>query len=261
MSQRYYAMERTGKKAEVYIFGLISSYPLLEKERDAYGIVKELQELDADEIHVYINSNGGSVAEGLAIYNVLKSHNAKIYTYNNSFACSAASVIFMAGDERIAFASSLFMFHHAWARAQGNAAAFRKQADALDTITQASVKAYMEKILISEEKLMELMDNEIWVSSEKALEYGFATKIYEEKIEEAHQSVMSSICGRLLNETKPKEIAPVQQIEMKFPSAKEIANEVYGLIKDSIEIAKENVTRKEQDDYCSQWAAFFGGKE
>lgn len=256
MEQKYYALERTDKKAELYIFGNISSYPWRDKDRDAYGIVKEIQDLDANEIHVHINSNGGSVAEGLAIYNVLKSHSAKVYTYNNGFACSAASVIFMAGDERIAFTASLFMFHHAWSYAQGNAAEFRKQADALDTITQASVKAYMEKITISEDELMNLMDNEIWVSSEKALEYGFATKIYEEKIEGANQSVMSIICDKLLNGAKQKEIAPVQQSEIKIPSAHEIAQEVYNLIK-----ANPITNEQKEVNSGSQWAIFFGGKE
>lgn len=255
MNQKYYALERTDKKAELYIFGNISSYPWREKERDAYGIVKELQELDTDEIHVHINSSGGSVAEGLAIYNVLKSHSAKIYTYNNGFACSAASVIFMAGDERIAFTASLFMFHHAWSYASGNAAEFRKQADALDTITQASVKAYLEKITISEEELMNLMDNEIWVSSEKALEYGFATKIYEEKVEGANQSVMSLICDKLLNGAKQEDVAPVQYSKIEIPSAKEIAQEVLSLVKDDI-VTNETKTV----NVGSQWATFFGGK-
>lgn len=254
MEQKYYALERTDRKAGLYIFGNISSYPWREKDRDAYGIVKELQELEADEIHVHINSNGGSVAEGLAIYNVLKSHNAKVYTYNNGFACSAASVIFMAGDERVAFTASLFMFHHAWSSAQGNAAEFRKQADALDTITQASVKAYMEKITISKEELMNLMDNEIWVSSEKALEYGFATKIYEEKSEGANQSVMSIICDKLLSKTNQKKIVPVQYDQITIPSAKEIAQEVYNLIQ-----SKSITNETKNENAGSPWAAFFGG--
>lgn len=252
MSQKYYAFERSGKKVDLYIFGNISSYPYREKEKDAYAIVKELQELDADEIDVYINSNGGSVSEGLAIYNVLKSHSAKIRTYNTGFACSAASVVFMAGDERVAFLASLFMFHHAWTYASGNAAKFRREADALDTITQASIKAYMEKISISEKELMDLMDNEIWLSSEKAVEYGFATKLYEEKAEGANQSVMPVIREKLLNEVNQSQVAPVQ-----VPSAKEIAQEVYELMKDDIKPESNNIGNVNAG---SQWAAFFGGK-
>ena len=81
MSKKYYLLEQGNKKADLYIFGSISSYPWREKDKDAYGIVKELQEPEADEIRVHINSTGGSVAEGLAIYNVLKNSSAKIVTY------------------------------------------------------------------------------------------------------------------------------------------------------------------------------------
>lgn len=255
MAQKYYALEKVERKAELYIFGSITAYPYKEKDRDSYGIVKQIQDLDVDEIDVYINSTGGSVSEGLAIYNVLKNHKAKIRTFNSGFACSAATVPFMAGDERIVFNSSLLMIHNAWTYASGNAADFRKQAEDLDIITQASVKAYMEKVSISEEEVKALMDNETWLSAERAVEYGFATKIYEEKVEGANQSSMPMIKQKLLNQG---EIAPVQQPEFKFPSASEIAQEVYGYIKDTI---KEPNTNQGRKDECSQWAAFFGGKE
>lgn len=242
MNTKYYALEQTGKKAELYIFGNISSYAWREKDRDAYGIVKELQDIDADEIHVYINSTGGSVAEGLAIYNVLKSHHAKVYTYDSGFACSAASVAFMAGDERIMYSSSLFMIHNAWSYGEGNAAYFRKQAEDLDIITQASVKAYMEKVSITEEEVKKMMDEETWLSAEKAKEYGFATKIYEEKTEEANLSAMQTINQKLLS-------VPKTQEEIKVPTAKEIAQE----------IVKE--MKLEQEKPVSAWSAFFGEKK
>lgn len=239
MNTKYYALEQNDKKAELYIFGNISSYAWRDKDRDAYGIVKELQDVDADEIHVYINSTGGSVAEGLAIYNVLKSHHAKIYTYDSGFACSAASVAFMAGDERIMYSSSLFMIHNAWSYGEGNAAYFRKQAEDLDIITQATINAYMEKVTITEEEVKEMMDKETWLSAEKAKEYGFATKIYEEKTEEANQSVMSAITQKLL--TAPG------ILEAATPTAKEIAQEIMKELK--------------QEKPVSAWSAFFGEKK
>lgn len=240
MNTKYYALEQIDKKAELYIFGSISQYPWREKDRDAYGIVKELQELDADEIHVYINSTGGSVAEGLAIYNVLKSHAAKVYTYASGFACSAASVVFMAGEERIMYASSLLMIHNAWTYGEGNASYFRKQAEDLDTITQASVKAYMERVSISEDEVKEMMEKETWLSAEKAKEYGFATKIYEEKTEEVNQSAMKSIAKKVL-------FAPAQEA-MKMPTAKEIAQEI---------VKELNVEEPKK----SAWDAFFNTKK
>ena len=138
---KYYALEKKENKAELYVFGSITAHPWREKDKDAYGLVKELSELEADEIDVHINSNGGAVSEGLAIYNVLKNNKAKVTTYCDGFACSAASVIFMAGDERVMNSASLLMIHNAWTYGEGDAAELRKQADDLETITQASVNA------------------------------------------------------------------------------------------------------------------------
>lgn len=241
---KYYALEQKEKKASLFIFGSISSYPWREKDKDAYGIVKELSELDADEIEVHINSTGGSVAEGLAIYNVLKNSDMKITTYVDGFACSAASVIFMAGDERIMNEASLLMIHNAWTYGQGDANAFRRQADDLDIITQASVKAYMRHVSITEEELKGMMDNETWLSADDAKEKGFATKVLEENTEEANQSAMKSIREKLLVQ---KPIAPVQSPEQVYPSAEEIAQAV---------VEKMNITQKPECPKNS-WDTFF----
>lgn len=241
---KYYALEKKEKKASLYIFGSISSYPWREKDKDAYGIVKELADLEVDEIDVHINSTGGAVAEGLAIYNVLKNSNMKVTTYCDGFACSAASVVFMAGDERIMNEASLLMIHNAWTYTQGNADAFRKQAEDLDKITQASVKAYMRNVNISEEELKTMMDNETWVSADEAKKMGFATKVLEEKTEEASQSAMQQI--------KEKILAPAQleAVAVEVPTAKEIAQAV--LIE--LEAKKEVKPR-------SAWSTFFDAKK
>lgn len=171
-------METEGTKAALYIYGDITSWPWLESDISSYNLSKQLEQLgDVEEIDVYINSYGGEVAEGLAIYSALKRHKAKVTTWCDGFACSIASVIFMAGDTRIMSNASLLMIHNAWTRVSGNANELRKQADDLDTITQASINAYMEKVNISEEELKELLDEEKWILPQEALEKGFATMI------------------------------------------------------------------------------------
>ena len=77
---KYYALESSGNEADLYIFGDITTWPWDEKDRDAYGIVKELRSLEADKLNVHINSYGGDVSEGLAIYNVLKNSQMKVTT-------------------------------------------------------------------------------------------------------------------------------------------------------------------------------------
>ena len=71
-AKKYYSLESKNDVADLYIFGDITSWPWLESDVSASGIVNELQSLDVKEINVHINSYGGEVAEGLAIYNTLK---------------------------------------------------------------------------------------------------------------------------------------------------------------------------------------------
>ena len=135
----------------------------LRERRVRLSLVNDVKDLDVDVINVHINSYGGVVSEGLAIYNTLKNHKAKIRTIVDGFACSAASVVFMAGDERIMNDASLLMIHNAWTRVSGNAAELRKQADDLEKITQASIEAYMSRVNITEDELKALLDAETWL--------------------------------------------------------------------------------------------------
>jgi len=190
----YYALETNGTEASLNIFGDITSWPWLESDVSAYNLSKKLDELsDVSKIDVYINSYGGEVAEGLAIYNALKRHKAKVVTHCEGFACSIASVIFMAGDERVMSESSLLMVHNAWTRGVGNAAELRKQADDLDKITQASITAYKAHSNLSEEEIKALLDAETWILPEEAIEYGFATAIDETESDKTSQSARAAL--------------------------------------------------------------------
>lgn len=203
MIKRYYSLETEGEKADLYIYGDITSWPWFESDVSAYLLSKKLEELkDVSEIDVYINSYGGEVAEGLAIYNALKRHKAKVVTHCDGFACSISSVIFMAGDERVMSNTSTLMIHNAWSRVSGNANDFRKEADDLEKITQLSVNAYMSQVNVSEEELKTMMDEETWLMPQEALEYGFATSISgTEESEKPSQNVRKDILQQI---RKPK---------------------------------------------------------
>ena len=195
MKKTYFSMMRTGRTAELSIYGDITSWPWEELgEVSAANLSKQLAELgDVDEINVHISSYGGEVKEGLAIYNALKNHKAKVRTYCDGFACSIASVIFMAGEERIMNDSSLLMIHNAWSFAEGNAQELRKQADDLEKITQASVIAYKAHSTLSEEEIKALMDAESWILPEEALEYGFATATEKSEQTSASQNAKARL--------------------------------------------------------------------
>lgn len=183
--KRYYSLVESPENdiADLYIFGDISSWGQWYEDdpsRSAYNIVKELQAVEASNINVHINSYGGDVSEGLAIYNTLRTSGKNIVTICDGFACSAASVVFMAGTKRVMSPASLLMIHNAWTFAMGNSEELRKQADDLETITQASVEAYKLAASITEEEIKDLMDNETWILPEDAKAWGFATDIDDE---------------------------------------------------------------------------------
>ena len=227
MTNRYYSLvtSNNDRTADLYIFGDISDAWNTGID-DAIGwdigevsglsIAKDLQGLDVDTINVHINSLGGFTSEGLAILNVLKNHPAKIVTYCDGFACSAASLVFMAGDERIMGSASMLMIHNAWVEAQGNAEQLRLQAEVLDKISTAAGNAYMEHVTISRDELDALLDGEnhdgTWILPEEAVRMGFATSISEaSESSVANQSVAAQVFQKLTAKAPmgagPEEIA------------------------------------------------------
>ena len=207
MNKKYFQLTQNNNEVDIQIYGDITSWEWLESDVSSYTLSKQIEELECDQINVYINSYGGEVAEGLAIYNQLKRHKAKVKTVCDGFACSAASVVFMAGDERIMSTASLLMIHNAWTRVKGNSIELRKQADDLDKITQASVNAYMQEINITEDELKQMLDDETWITPQEAIEKGFITAIVNEKeAEEVSQSVKKSLMKLILNAKKEDDL-------------------------------------------------------
>ena len=201
MKKPFYQMNKNENSAELLIYGDITSYKWFEDDVCAYDLAKELKELDGIDLTVRINSYGGEVAQGLAIYNLLKSYEGNVTTLCDGFACSAASVIFMAGQKRRMPKSSLLMIHNAWSYASGDANALRKQADDLEKITKPSIEIYKSVSNLDEETIKTMMDEETWITAEEAFEYGFATSVENE----ANQSLSNEMLSKLVHRTKELE--------------------------------------------------------
>lgn len=198
---KYYSLMVDGLTAELDIYGDITSWPWSDSDVSAYNLSRTLEELEGvSQINVHINSYGGEVAEGLAIYNALRRHSARIVTTCDGMACSIASVIFMAGDERIMNEASLLMIHNAWTYGSGDAQALRKQADDLDTITSASKKAYLARVNITEDELAAMMDAETWLTADDAATMGFATNVESFDSTLISQSALRSISSKIIGE-------------------------------------------------------------
>nr|DAU25748.1 MAG TPA: Putative ATP dependent Clp protease [Caudoviricetes sp.] len=208
----YYSLWEDAQRAEISIYGDITTAQAMETDAVAGDLAEEIRAVTAPEIHVYINSYGGEAAAALAIYNALTRHKANIVTYCDGFACSAASVVFMAGDRRVMYDASLLMIHNVWTVAEGNAQALRKQAEDLEAVNQASVQIYAARTGISQEKIRRMMDEETWISPEEALLWGFATEIARPKREEYAQSARRLVCQKL---TAKDEEATAERIARK----------------------------------------------
>lgn len=133
---------------------------------------------ETDTIELHINSNGGSVKEGLAIYNLLKQHKAKKTCYVDGFAYSIASVICLACDHIIMGLGTSMLIHNMSMAVYGNAEMLRKCADDLDILMESNRKIYMARAKnITEEELADMMDKETFLTPEQCLEYGFCDEI------------------------------------------------------------------------------------
>lgn len=243
---KYYALEENGDTADLYIFGEITSWGKCydsDPDRSAYNIVNELKKIASKNINVHINSMGGDVGEGLAIYNTLKNSGKNVTTYCDGFACSAASVVFMAGSERVMSKESLLMIHNAWMITAGNADQLRKDADDLEKISETMSNAYLEGTSISKDELKTLLENETWISADEAKEYGFATKVSGgEESDSPKMSAMASVKAKLTMPDIATKVSEkvIEALEQKMAEKKEEKAEAHEL---------------------TGWDKFFKGKE
>lgn len=167
--------QQAGNSVNIYLYGDIADYWWDDESNSAKCLKDKLAELnDITEINLHINSLGGDVIEGIAMFNLLKQHPAKVNVYVDGFACSIASVIAMAGDTVYMPKNSMMMIHNCWTYTGGNSKELRKTADDLDKIMEASIESYLSKINISREELVELLDAETYLTAEECYNMGFA---------------------------------------------------------------------------------------
>lgn len=132
------------RAAEVFIYGDIGE-SWWDETVTARDFVKEVAALDVDHLTVRINSVGGSVPDGLAIYNALRRHPAHVTVAVDGMAMSIASLIAMAGDSVEMAENAILMIHAPWTYASGNSADMREAADMLDKWAEAMATSYAAK--------------------------------------------------------------------------------------------------------------------
>lgn len=181
------------KVGELMLYGIISSESWWGDEVTPKQFKADLDALgDIDELHVYINSDGGDVFAGQAIHSMLKRHKARVVVYVDGLAASIASVIAMAGEVVRMPKNAMMMIHNPWTMIwdipQGNEEEFRrwadrcnKMADDLNKIRESIIAAYMGKCDMDRDKLIEMLDAETWLTAEECVAMGFADEYEEAK--------------------------------------------------------------------------------
>jgi len=218
-------------------------------------ILNFLKSLDGvEEINLHINSGGGSVFGGIAIYNMLKQHKAKITTHVDGIAASIASVIACAGDTVMMPTNGTFMVHKPSSLYFGemNADELRKEAEILDTCQKAILQSYMAKVKdgVTEEQINKLINDETWLIGENVADY------FDFKFEESVKAVAcSSECFERYRNV-PKDLI-ADKAEATGVDIAELANTVTKQVLETIE-AKEKATREETKNEILNGLEHFG---
>ena len=208
----------TENKADLYFYGdIVSDWWGAWQDEDQYpNAVKDFLTAQAGkDLNIYINSGGGSVFAGIAIYNMIQRHAAKnkVQIYVDGLAGSIASVIAFAGSEPPKIPSNaFFMIHNPWSYGEGNAAELRKMADDLDEIAIGMLNIYGKHLKddVSIDTIKELMDAETWLNGEEAAKY-FNVEVTDAK---EYAAAVGDYMGRADREKIPKGL-------LKKPSSQE----------------------------------------
>jgi len=254
----WYIAQKTNNLVEVDLFDEIGGWGIYAKE-----LKDELSSIignPTEEVVVNINSPGGSVFEGIEIYNYLKGLPNKVTVKINSLAASIATVIALGADELEISESAFFMIHNPWTMAGGESEDLRKQADVLDKIKETILNIYKKNSNLSLERLTSLMDEETWLTGSEALEYGFATRLTEGMNVAAMAT--TEIVNNFKNKPNSLQMAEVQEaVETVEEVTVEATEQVEAVetVEENIEEVVEDVT-EEKESILNKVKVFLNNK-
>lgn len=213
---------------KLYLYGDIGDYwsgvTLDDVKHTVSGMSK-------DQVTVHINSYGGDATEGVAIRNFLMNNFEKIDVVIDGIAASSASIVALCGQTLVMQTGTTYMIHNPWSGVIGNRTDLLREASALESLEQSYRNVYMERFKGTEEELIELLDNESWLTAEEAEQLGFANEVVQEPIE-PEINLESNLVASLLSkyaakakvdddkpfETKPEAQEPEKKDEIKKPN-------------------------------------------
>lgn len=177
----WYAFNAKGKDAEVLIYDEIGFFGVTAQQ-----FVKDLRAINADTLNVRMNTPGGSVMDGVTIFNALKDFDGRVVTHIDGLAASIGSIIALAGEEVRMAKNAFYMIHDPFGLVVGDAAEMRKMADVLDKIGGTMAETYADKTGMDEDAVRNLMAEETWYTASEALDAGFVDTVSGESDAKAH---------------------------------------------------------------------------
>ena len=138
-----------------------------------------LNEHAGADVTIHLDSQGGSVSDGLAMYNAIMQHDGEVTIHIDTIAASIATVIACAASKLVINSNAKFMIHRCWTQAMGNCKDFRSTADVMEMMDNDLAASYAEKTGKSSEDLLSMMDAETWMTAEEALAQGFVDEIHK----------------------------------------------------------------------------------
>ena len=164
----------------------------------AKRIAGALRSMGAGPVTVNVNSPGGDMFEGLAIYNLLREHDGEVTVKVLGLAASAASIIAMAGDKVQIARAGFLMIHNAWVMAAGNRHDLAEVADTLKPFDEAMAGIYAARTGQERKAMAKLMDAETWIGGEAAIEGGFADELLpSDQVEKGSGKASASAVRRI----------------------------------------------------------------
>lgn len=201
-------------EAEIYVYDYIGYWGVTAKD-----FARDLKALgNVSKIKLHINSPGGDVFDGTAIYNLLKDHSAEVETFIEGIAASMGSVIALAGDTVHIAENAYYMVHNPSTIARGDERAMEKAKGLLAKVKTTMINLYSSRTGLSEDEISQIMDDETWYTGAEAVEAGFATDTT------AATEMAASFSGELINQFKnaPEPVRALvaeTAVDIRFPSA------------------------------------------
>lgn len=226
-SRKWYALGTSsdGSEATAYLYDDIGGNGITAKD-----FIEDMGYIKADKLNVRINSYGGEIDQGVAIYNYLIQRGGQVVVHIDGIAASIASVIAMAGDQVVMGKAAMMFIHNPWTMVAGDSASLEKEARDLAKRKDALIEIYKAKAGLDESFLSNMMDDETLLDAEEAVALGFADSIYSEEEESMalncamHNRVVRAMAKKMKGEAmdeKTEEIKdqPVDEAVVAVDSA------------------------------------------